>query len=206
MPDRALLRVVVGGEEGSPAAAYRETARSAQAVDAVLDRFADTIDKRTTTALTVLPKTKYAGGEYVRTGYEGTRSAVIEVTDLTGLGELMAELAAANPSEIRGPEWHIDPDNEVHDRVRKEAVMDGRRRATSYAEGLGLRITRIAWVSEPGLRGRGTDGWQSSNPSAALAAPATLAARAPKPIEIPVEENRVVDVVEMAFEAEEAGT
>ena len=200
LPDRAILQVIVNGEGATQEQAYAETAKSVRGVDSALDRFADAIDKRTTTGLTVLPKHRWKKGESIRAGYRGQRVSVVEVTDLAKLGELLAELAKANPSAISGPEWRIDPGNAIHDAVRKQAVEDARRRAASYAEGLDLNITGIAWVSEPGLR-QGIDE-QFASMGAAAAGARYRGGQAEEPIEITVEEIRVRSSVEIAFETQ----
>ena len=67
------------------------------------------------------------------------------------LGDFLAELAAAGAA-VDGPTWQLDPTNPVHREVRQIAAADARSRADSYTAALGLRVTGVAWVAEPGLR------------------------------------------------------
>jgi uncharacterized protein YggE len=150
-PDRAVVRVEVDGEGGSRDDAYREAAKAASAVDAVTAGHADAIARNQTAALVVHPKTRWRRGESVRTGWRGSRTTLLEVTDFAHLGELFGELAAAGGA-VSGPYWHLDTDNSVHAEARRLAAEDARRRADTYASALGLRITGIAWIAEPGLR------------------------------------------------------
>ena len=151
LPDRAVIRVEVDGEGGSRDDAYREAAKGANAVDAVIAAHAAAIVRNQTAALVVHPKTRWRRGESVRTGWRGSRTSLLEITDFAPLGELFGELAGAGGA-VAGPYWRLDLDNAAHAEARRLAAEDARSRAETYAGSLGLRITGIAWVAEPGLR------------------------------------------------------
>ena len=192
-PDRAVVRVEVDGEGGSRDDAYRETAKGASAVDAVTATYAEAIARNQTAALVVHPKTRWRRGESVRTGWRGSRTTLLEVTDFARLGELFGELAAAGGA-VAGPYWHLDIDNPVHAEARRLAAEDARRRADTYAGALGLRITGIAWIAEPGLR-------ETTPPGFLPAARAmTLAAEAHEDvIDVTPEEMTVDAAVDVGF-------
>lgn len=198
LPDRAVLQVTIDGEGSTQEVAYGEAAKSARAIDAVIENYSDAIVKHTTTALAVLPKTRWRKGESIRTGYRASRVTVLEVQDLTRLGGLIADLAAASPTAIHGPRWELNPDNDVHRIARQNAIADGRRRASAYAEALGVTIKGVKWVAEPGLR-FSHDEYISLSRSAGAAGTARGHA-AEEPIDVGPEEIRVHAVVEMGFE------
>ncbi len=152
MPDRAVVRVVVDGEGRSRSEAYDLAATRAAAVDEVLGRYADDLDRTITAALVVQPTTRWHKGESVRTGWAASRTTSVEVADFTRLGDLIAELST-DGSSISGPSWQLDPANSAHTDARRLAAEDARRRADVYAAALGLRIRGVAWVAEPELRG-----------------------------------------------------
>ena len=156
MPDRALVRVEVEADGAARDDAYREAARLAGQVDAALAHRQTAVDRTITTSLVVHPKTRWRKGESVRTGWRASRNSVVEVVDFSVLGDLMAELAAAGAA-VDGPTWQLDPTNPVHQDVRRLAAADARTRADAYAAALGLRVTGVAWVAEPGLRQPGQD-------------------------------------------------
>ena len=151
MPDRALVRVQVEADGSSRDDAYREAARLANQVDAAVTARQAAIDRTITTSLVVHPKTRWKKGESVRTGWRASRTSVVEVADFAVLGDFLAELAAAGAA-VDGPTWQLDPTNLVHREVRQIAAADARSRADSYTAALGLRVTGVAWVAEPGLR------------------------------------------------------
>jgi len=150
-PDRALVEVTLDADGSSRDDAYRDAAGTASAIDAVIDRHAAETERVVTAALTVQPLTRWRRGEAIRTGWRATRRSVIEVTGFEGLGLLLSELTGAGGT-IAGPTWQVDDSNEAHDRVRVLAAEDARRRAESYAVGLGVTLAGITWIAEPGLR------------------------------------------------------
>jgi uncharacterized protein YggE len=152
MPDRAILRVGVEAEADSQAEAYALASQSAVAVDAVLDRFDQVVDRRLTAGVIVRPKTRWRKGETVRTGWIAARTTVVEVTTFIRLGALVAELPQAGASTLQGPMWTVDKSNPAYDQARRAAVLDAERRASTYAQALGLRLGALKWLAEPGLR------------------------------------------------------
>ncbi len=151
MPDRAIVRVTIEADGSGRDDAYREAARLADRVDEAVAGRDTATDRVITTSLVVHPRTRWRKGESVRTGWRASRTSVIEVVDFSVLGDLLAELAAAGAA-VDGPTWQLDPTNPVHTEVRRLAAADARARADAYAAALGLRVTGIQWVAEPGLR------------------------------------------------------
>ena len=152
LPDRAVLRVDVEAEAESQAEAYALASQSAAAVDAVLDRFDEDVDRRMTAGVIVRPKTRWRKGETVRTGWVAARTTVVEVTNFARLGQLVAELLAAGASGLHGLVWEVDKTNPAHDQARRAAALDAVRRASTYAEAVGLGLGPLKWCAEPGLR------------------------------------------------------
>jgi uncharacterized protein YggE len=152
MPDLASVRVGVDGEGQSREDAYQSAAVTAAAVDAVLEDFISAIDRVTTAALAVQPKTRWHKGETQRTGWQAYRVSVVEIGDTSRVGELLSALAGAGAS-VSGLSWMIAPANESFGLARKRAGEDARARAQQYAQALGIELGGVAWASEPGLRG-----------------------------------------------------
>jgi uncharacterized protein len=202
LPDRAVLRVAVEAEAESQAQAYALASQSAASIDAVLDRFEQDVDRRMTAGLIVRPKTRWRKGETVRTGWIAARTTVVEVTNFAQLGQLVAELPAAGATALDGPVWEVDKTNPAHDQARRAAALDAERRASTYAEAVGLRMGALKWLAEPGLRP------DASNPvpigagarffHAASAAPEEL-------MDITPDEITIQEMVEACFELVDSG-
>lgn len=199
LPDRAVVHVTIDGEGADREDAYANAARPATAVDAVLVAYEPALDRTTTAALLVHPKTRWRRGESVRTGWRASRSSVVEVTDFARLGDLMAELTSAG-AQLAGPSWQLDPDNAAHTEARRAAAEDARRRADAYAGALGLQVSGVAWVAEPGLRQATSDGpgWVGGAPRG-MALAAGPAQAETETIDVSVEEITVSAAVEVGF-------
>lgn len=151
MPDLGSVQVAVDGEGPSREEAYQAAAASASAVDAVLADFEAAIDRVTTAALAVEPKTVWREGETHRTGWHAMRVSVVEITDTSRVTDLLNALAGAGAS-ISGLSWMVAPANESFARARRRAGEDARARAEQYAQALNIKLGPVAWAAEPGLR------------------------------------------------------
>jgi uncharacterized protein len=204
VPDRAVVWLLVDGDGPTREDAYGAAARSAATVDEVLAAEAGSLSRVTTTALVVQPRTRWRKGESVRSGWRATRRSTVEIVVLDRVGEILSRLAGAGAT-LSDLSWELDPGNEAYDRCRRQAAQDARRRARQYAQALGLTLTGVAWVTEPGM---------GSGPSvpqprmhAALAAPAGFPEMPEEPIEVTPGEIIVRAAVDVGFTigAEEGG-
>jgi hypothetical protein len=150
-PDRAIVYLTVDADGSSREGAYEAGAESATRVDGVLAAHQSAIERTTTAALVVQPRTRWKKGEPVRSGWRAARCSTVEIVAFDQLGELLAELATAGAT-ISGPAWLVDPANPAFLEVRSAAAADARRRAEAYASGLAMTLGAVRWMSEPGLR------------------------------------------------------
>lgn len=194
MPDLASVRVGVDGQAQSREEAYQIAAATAGTVDGVLRDFETAIDRVTTAALAVQPKTRWRKGETQRTGWQALRLSVVEIKDTSRVGELLNALAGAGAS-INGLSWMVAPANESFALARHRAGEDARARAEQYARALGIQLGPVAWASEPGLRSSSHTDWMSAAaPGGALGAGA-----AEEAINVTPEEVTIDAVLEVAY-------
>ncbi|MBV8529126.1 MAG: SIMPL domain-containing protein [Candidatus Dormibacteraeota bacterium] len=150
LPDRALINVAIEGEGTTQQDAFRRASESASRIDAVVEKFAAAFDRRITSSVVVRPKTRWKKGESTTTGWIATRTTSLDVKDLTALGRLISELPGAGASSLQGPFWRVDQSNDAYSTARRLAARDAYRRATAYADALGLRLGGVSWIAEPG--------------------------------------------------------
>lgn len=151
LPDRAVIRVTVEATSPTRDSAYQEAAAAVKQVDDVIESHRGALGRVTTAALVVQPTTRWKKGEWSQTGWRARRTSRLEVTGFEQIGALIAELTGAGAA-ITGPDWEIDAANPVHRDTRRAAAEDARRRAEDYAAALGLELSGVAWLTEPGLR------------------------------------------------------
>src|SRR5918994_1897348 len=132
--------VTVRGEaqlEGPPdlaglSSALHATGDSAQAVAALLERFGGALERHSTSGLHVSPTFNHRNPTKI-TGYTGTFSTSLVVSDFDALSELILALSALPDSQVDGPWWSLKPDNPMYREVRLAAIAEARRRAEDYA-------------------------------------------------------------------------
>jgi len=144
--------------EVSVAAVYRDRAKTLQllndravAADKVLASFPDVIEKTETSGVMVSPQ---LAGRVARdriSGYHGAVYHAITITGFDRLGELMAQLADLDQTEVGGPWWELRPGSRLYGRVRVAAVRDAVRRARDYAEALGSDLTGLVELADARL-------------------------------------------------------
>jgi hypothetical protein len=149
--DLAAVVVVVQVEDADQVRAFDRASDLAAAVDVVLEERAGALGPRQAAVVVVQPTTRWVDGEQQRTGWRAARTTSVDVTDLAEVSPLLAELVGAGAT-VHGPTWRLRPGHPVLDEVRALAAADARQRADAYAGALGLRVGRVDWVAEPGLR------------------------------------------------------
>ena len=84
------------------------------------------------------------------TGYQAHNAVNVRFRDIANAGRIIDALVAAGANQIDGPSFEIERPEPALDEARTEAIETARRRATLYANALGMRVKRILSVSEAG--------------------------------------------------------
>jgi uncharacterized protein YggE len=150
-PEIATISVTVSARDRERQAALARLAERSTALGALLDGYAEAIERRETSGVYVYPETKGAGERIV--GYRGSVTLQVTVTDFAVLGELMLRLADQDQTTVGGPHWALRPDSPAYRQARHDAIGDALTRAREYAEALGTRITRLLQLADAGLSG-----------------------------------------------------
>lgn len=104
-----------------------------------------------TTGIGVYPQYRYAENQPPAiTGYQATNTVSLKIRDLSKLGKVLDALVASGSNQINGPSFEIDEPETAYDEARRNALKKAEARAEMYAKTLGLRVRRIASISEGG--------------------------------------------------------
>ena len=106
-----------------------------------------------TTGVNVHPQYDYRENSTpASTGYQATNTVQVTVRDIGGLGDVLDALVASGANQVHGPSFDIADDEKdaAYDEARRSALEKARGRAQMYAEALGMRVRRIASISEGG--------------------------------------------------------
>ena len=102
-----------------------------------------------TTGLSLQPQYKYADNQPpVLTGYQANNTVSLRIRRIADAGKLLDTLVGVGANQIAGPNFKVDAAEAALDESRLAAVKTARTRAELYARAAGLRIKRIASISE----------------------------------------------------------
>jgi hypothetical protein len=194
-PEIATFSVTVSARDRSRADALNRLAARVEAVRTLLDGYAETVEKRETSALYVRPENKRSGEKV--SGYSGSVITTVTVCDFTVVGELMLRLADQDQTVVAGPWWGVRPDSPVHREARRAAILDAIERGREYADALGAQVTGLVELADAGLTA------QPIPHTLMLAARSEGFAGGPPALDLDPQRQTVTATVEARFEISE---
>jgi len=150
-PEIARIEVSVAAVDSDRAKTLQLLSEQAAAVDKVLASFRDAVQKADSSGMRVSPQLGARAARERASGYHGAVHHAITVTGFDCLGELMAQLADQEQTEVGGPWWELRPGSPVYARVRVAAVRDAVRRARDYAAALGSELAGLVELADARL-------------------------------------------------------
>lgn len=92
-------------------------------------------------------------------GYVARNSVTLRLRDLRKAPDIINALFEAGANEVRGPSFSLQDPAPALKAARRDAVAEARAEADTYAEALGMRISRILRVSERQSFERDSEGY-----------------------------------------------
>lgn len=89
-------------------------------------------------------------GKQVIVGYEVSQTVTIKARNLESVNALVDGLATAGVTEMQGPNFAIDKEDDLKAEARKQAIDKARAKAEVLARDLGVTLVRIVSFSEGG--------------------------------------------------------
>ncbi len=184
VPNIAILSLGVETERPKATDAANDNAKAAAAM--IADIKAQGIDAQdiATLGVTLEPvydETTDANGRVVKRtlrGYQARNDLTVKVRQIEKAGALAQQWIAKGANAFGGVEFDYDQKEAKYDALRGDAVRDALRKATSYANGLGIRLGRVLAIASPGGYGR---------PGGAATMSARAAPRSAGAVAIPIE-------------------
>ena len=81
-------------------------------------------------------------------GYEVSEYVTVKVRDLTKVGEIVKGLGGLGVSDMNGPNFAIEKEDELKAKARKIAIDEAKAKAEKLADDLGIRLVRIVGFSD----------------------------------------------------------
>jgi uncharacterized protein len=148
-PDLAIISAGLISNDPSSEAAAANNNRDFAKIMTVLKKYSVPAKDIQTASVSVRPNYKYTneGGEELD-GYVASNTVTITMRDLTKIGNLMADLAAAGANSIGGPSFGLDDSEALRDKAREKAFDNAQRRALTYARKAGFKTVRLLTINE----------------------------------------------------------
>jgi uncharacterized protein len=150
-PEQALLTVMLSARDRDRETVVSRLLERSTELHSLLLELGDTIERRETGGVHVLPELK-RGSERV-VAYTGNISSTLTVTDFEPLGQLLLRLAAIEYASVSGPWWQLRPGSRAGADVRREAIDDALARAREYAAAVGARVDKLVEIADEGAGG-----------------------------------------------------
>ncbi len=125
-------------------------------------------------------------------GYEVRQTISVKVRDTEEVGTLLAGVGEKGATDIYGPTFTIDDEDELQREARQKAIMDAKLKAKQLADDLDVRLVRVVSFSEngnPWYPMYATKGYDMAVAESAPAIP-----------EIPLGENKISASVSITYE------
>lgn len=89
-------------------------------------------------------------GKSVLSGYEVSENITVKVRDLSKAGDVMSGVGAVGITEMNGPNFSIEKEDQLKAQARKMAIDEAKAKAESLAKDLGVHLVRIVNFNENG--------------------------------------------------------
>ena len=96
---------------------------------------------------TIYPSVCPPSKEVLR-GYEVSQSFEVKIRSTDKVGQIVSDVTSAGVTNINGPTFGVDKEDDVIAKARNEAIVNAKAKAESIAQGLGVKLVRIVNFSE----------------------------------------------------------
>ena len=155
-PDRVYIDLGVTTQAAKSQDAAAENAARVSAVIAAVKRAAGATAQLTTTQYSVGPNYHYPrdGGTPTVVGYTVSNVVQVRLDDLHEIGPAIDAATQAGSNNVQNIRFTLRDEQAPRTQALREAALDAERDAQALAGALGLRVVRVAAVSEEGPQAR----------------------------------------------------
>ncbi len=147
-PDFAALTLEVSYRANDAAAALDGAAAMSVQLSTALDAHGIAASDRATAGVGVNEEYEYRDNQSVLVGHRATTAVTVTVRSTDLVGRIVRDAVGEAGAAVRGLVWRVEGANPARAELLSEAARDARRRATAYAEALGLRVGEVELISE----------------------------------------------------------
>lgn len=134
------------------------------------------------------------GDTRVLVGYEVRQNITVKVRDTEKVGDIVTGVGSRGATDIYGPDFTIDDQDELEREARELAIEDARTKARQLAKDLDVRLVRVVSFSENG------GGYYPMYRAEMSVMDSAGGKTTPVSPELPAGENRVASYVTITYE------
>ena len=150
-PDVAEISGGVVTSAPTAAAAMRENAEKMNAVVAAIRKAGIAERDVQTAGLNLQAQYRYEANQApILTGYQASNTVNLRVRSVADTGKLIDTLVGVGANQINGPTFRVENSDAALDEARLAAIGTAKARAALYAKAAGMRVRRIASITESG--------------------------------------------------------
>jgi uncharacterized protein YggE len=146
-PDLATLAVTIHAAGADAERVRRDLAEGSNRLRVIVEDHRAALERHSTSGLHVGPVFSGRGARKI-TGYRGSLTAELVVSDFAAVPGLIATLAALAGAQVDGPWWSLRPSNPIHRQTRIAAIEEARQRAADYAAAFDATLGSLLEVSD----------------------------------------------------------
>ncbi|MEO1238363.1 MAG: SIMPL domain-containing protein [Pseudomonadota bacterium] len=152
VPDMAELTLGIVREARRADEALDDVAEGVARLFAILDALNVAPNDRRTSGLSLQPRWDQSSGAVTQrvVGYVASNQVTVRVRDLSVLGGLIGEAVGDGANRLSGLRFVVGDPAPILREARRLAVLDGKDKATLYAETAGVVLGELMSVSDPG--------------------------------------------------------
>ncbi|HQU70299.1 MAG TPA: SIMPL domain-containing protein [Albidovulum sp.] len=149
-PDMATVNLGVTTEADTAAAALKANSEALAAALAKLKEAGIADRDIQTSGLSVNPRYDYPndGSQPKLNGYVAANMVMVRVRDLSVLGTMLDGAVSDGANTLNGIAFSLQETDATMDEARRRAVTDATHKAALYAEAAGVKLGRIASITE----------------------------------------------------------
>lgn len=147
-PDTATLTIAVVTQSGQALTAQQENARKSKAVSDAVKAVATTAEVKTSDYV-LQPQYDYRDTKLPKiVGYTARNSVIVTMTDLQGVGAVIDAASQAGANSVGNISFDLKQTSPARGQALAEATQQAMNKASSIAQALGGRVTRVVEENE----------------------------------------------------------
>lgn len=149
IPDTAYVDVgVTTDNAATPDAAQNEINSKNNTIVEAMQKLGIQKENIKTTNYSLYPNYNYDNGRNTITGYSGSVTLTVKVSDVKKAAEVVQAATTAGANQVQGTRFVVDKPENYRETAREKAIANAKEQATKLAKSLGISLGKITNIVE----------------------------------------------------------